>query len=60
MRDRSSQGLDAPTRDPRILQRFWSHVDKDEADDGCWDWRGRCSPAGYPSFQVGQRCIAPS
>jgi hypothetical protein len=46
--------------DPRILQRFWSCVDKNDGENGCWEWKGRCSYPGYPSFQVGQDSIPPS
>jgi hypothetical protein len=60
MRERTGKILNAIQRDARILQRFWSCVDKDEAENGCWEWRGRCSQPGYPSFQVGQDTIPPA
>ena len=59
MRERSGRLLIALKQNPRILERFWSRVAKAETDDGCWEWTGRCSPAGYPSFPVGQFNIAP-
>jgi len=60
MRERSGRVLIAIKRNPRILERFWSRVDRQaETDNGCWEWKGRCSPSGYPSFQVGQCSIAP-
>ena len=60
MRERIGQVLSAIKRDPRILQRFWSRVDKAEKETGCWEWTGRCSQPGYPAFTVGQSSIAPS
>jgi hypothetical protein len=60
MRARSIQVIKALQRDPKILQRFWSRVEKSEAENGCWEWTGRCSQPGYPSFQVGQWSIAPT
>ena len=60
MRRQRSKVVSAIERDPRILQRFWSYVDKNEVDNGCWEWTGRCHKPGYPCFQVGQRCVHPS
>lgn len=60
MRERNSQALRAVKHDPRIMKRFWSCVDKSESENGCWEWTGRCSQPGYPSFQVGQCYVAPS
>ena len=50
----------ALSRDPRILERFWSHVNRGEAEQECWQWTGRCSHPGYPSFQIGQRSVIPA
>jgi len=60
MRQPSLHLLNALQRDPRILERFWSHVEKDSSKNSCWEWTGRCRPAGYPTFQVGQWTIAPA
>jgi len=49
----------ALARNPRIVTRFWSRVEKGASDDGCWNWRG-ASSAGYALFYVGQRSIAPA
>jgi HNH endonuclease len=38
--------------------RFWSKVDKC-APNGCWQWIGRLSYAGYGQFYVGDRCFRP-
>src|SRR5690242_3623295 len=59
MRERSGRVLIAIKQNPRILERFWSRVEKTETDNGCWEWKGRCSPSVYPAFQVGQCSIAP-
>jgi hypothetical protein len=44
--------------DERIVNRFWSRVDKGSTTDGCWEWQGGFKPGGYPSFQIGQSSIA--
>jgi hypothetical protein len=54
------KALHAIRHDPRVLARFWDRVEKSADQDGCWDWKGRVTPDGYPSFQVGQGSIAPS
>lgn len=60
MRTRNRKVLLAIRRDPRIQERFWSRVGKEETEAGCWQWRGPVKPGGYPSLQVGQHSIAPS
>src|SRR5687767_7359417 len=34
---------------PADIERFWSKVDKDNAD-GCWLWKGNTYKFGYGSF----------
>ena len=46
-------------RDPKIVERFWSQVQRDESDDGCWQWLGSVRPRGSPSFSIGHRSVAP-
>lgn len=58
MRGQGGRALIAIRQDPRILERFWSRVDKADTDQGCWEWTGRRS-RGYPSFQIGRCSIAP-
>ena len=47
-------------RDTRIVNRFWSNVDKGDDVAACWTWRGRLAPSGYPCFSVGQYSVAPT
>jgi hypothetical protein len=35
-------------RSPRVLKRFWSHVDRGA---GCWLWTGRLDRHGYGRFR---------
>jgi hypothetical protein len=46
------------TRNPRIVTRFWSRVEKAATAEGCWNWRGSASATGYSNFHIGQRSIA--
>jgi len=46
--------------DPRVLERFWTHVRVNEGEDACWDWTGGVTPGGYPSFRIAGRSIAAS
>jgi hypothetical protein len=50
----------AMERNPRIIERFWSYVQRDVTGDGCWDWVGQVRPDGSPTFVVGYRSVAPS
>jgi hypothetical protein len=58
MRARASV-LTAIRRDHRIMDRFWSLVERNEGDAGCWEWRGRCKQ-GCPTFNVGQHSVTPT
>lgn len=60
MRTRNTKVLLAIRRDQRIQERFWSRVEREETEAGCWQWRGCLKPGGYPSLPVGQHSIAPS
>ena len=60
MRTRNHKALLAIQRDPRIQERFWSRVEKSDAADGCWEWRGSVKPGGYPSIQIGNNSITPT
>lgn len=60
MRTRSTKIMLAICRDQRIKERFWSHVEKCDGAEGCWEWRGYFKTHAYPSLQVGQHSIAPS
>ena len=35
----------------QIIKRFWGHVDAQTAE-GCWEWRGAKSSAGYGNFRI--------
>jgi hypothetical protein len=59
VRIRNHKALLAIQRDPRVQERFWSHVAKSDAANGCWEWRGSVKPGGYPSMQVGNNSITP-
>jgi hypothetical protein len=37
---------------PTTDERFWSKVDKDRSDRGCWEWIGSIGHYGYGSFSV--------
>lgn len=36
----------------RLLDRFWSKVDRSGGPDACWTWTIGCSRGGYGNFQV--------
>lgn len=38
-------------RDPKIVQRFWSHIDQGPHDD-CWEWQKACNSGGYGIFSI--------
>jgi hypothetical protein len=46
--------------DPRVLERFWTHVRVNEGADACWEWTGGVTLGGYPSFRIAGRSIAAS
>jgi hypothetical protein len=45
-------------RDPKVSERFWASVEKDESPSGCWHWRGPTKGPAYPSFFIGTRSVA--
>jgi hypothetical protein len=45
-------------RDPRIEERFWSSVERADAPNGCWHWRGPTRHRSYPAFAIGTRSVA--
>lgn len=36
----------------KVLERFWSKVDKSGGPDACWPWTARRDPKGYGEFKV--------
>jgi hypothetical protein len=60
VRTPKSQVLLAVQRDPEVLARFWSRVERPDADAACWEWRGRRTREGHPVFNVGPSTIAPA
>lgn len=60
VRTTNNQVLLAMRRDPAILARFWSNVERPDDKHACWEWRGRCSRDGLPAFHIGQARISPA
>lgn len=46
-------------RNPTMVARFWSQVDRSEETTACWEWTGRCNQ-DKPVFQVRGSSIAPA
>jgi len=40
---------------PKLIERFWSRVDKESSPSGCWNWIGCKSPRGYGRFGIGKK-----
>jgi hypothetical protein len=51
MRSPNSAIVRAITHDPRVVARFWSHVDRGGSAEDCWEWRGPHLDT-YPVFRV--------
>jgi hypothetical protein len=60
VRPSNKQALLAVRRDPAIMVRFWSRVERPDDENACWEWRGCCSKDGHPAFHIGQSSISPS
>jgi hypothetical protein len=60
MRRNSEVLARAMDRDPAIVSRFWSYVDKGESDESCWNWCGHTNEGGTGRFCIGQTTIAPA
>jgi hypothetical protein len=58
VRTSKKQALIAIQRNPAVLARFWSQVERPENEHACWPWRGQHSRDGYASFRVGSTSIA--
>lgn len=39
------------------MERFWSKVEKQPGEDGCWIWTAHCNKRGYGKFGVGARIV---
>lgn len=37
---------------PRLIERFWSHVDRSGGPGACWPWRAYVHVNGYGKFMV--------
>jgi hypothetical protein len=49
----------ATARDPRILARFWTSVDRgDQSTEACWEWQGPEGYGAYPLFRVKHRAVS--
>jgi hypothetical protein len=48
----------AATRDPQVVARFWTSVERDESADACWEWRGRRSGEGHPIFAIRSHSVS--
>jgi hypothetical protein len=48
----------AATRDPRIVARFWTFVERDDSADACWEWRGRRSGGDHPIFVIKSHSVS--
>ena len=46
-------------RNPTLMTRFWSQVDRSEDTTACWEWTGRCHQ-DRPAFQVRGSSMAPA
>lgn len=60
VRKSNDRVLGAIRRNPRIIARFWSQVDRSEDENACWEWRGWCGRNGQPAFNVAQSRISPA
>src|SRR5436305_6319104 len=47
-------------RNPRIVDRFWAYVERDESEEGCWLWRGPLRRHRSPAFSIGSRSVSPA
>jgi hypothetical protein len=60
MRSNADMLVRALNRDPEIITRFWSHVEKGDTDQSCWNWRAGGRTYSSALFRIGQRAIAPA
>jgi hypothetical protein len=44
--------------DEATIERFWSHVSRDDSSSGCWGWHGCLKSDRYPTFFIGNHSIA--
>ena len=57
MRSPNDAIVRAVTRDPQMLARFWSSVERGTSADDCWEWQGQ--PAcRHPVFRVKHRAVS--
>jgi hypothetical protein len=52
--------INALAHEPRILARFWSTVEKDADEGGCWWWTGALRGGSSYAFNIGRYSIAPA
>lgn len=44
-------------KDPKIVQRFWSKVDKSTGENGCWNWIAAIDSPGYGAFKINAKKV---